>query len=243
MSTIVSPLRATERAPAIGPALVLCAHGARGVAGAAARHAGVLRRQGLFATVEACALFGTPRLETVLAGMPPGPLTVLPFMMAEGYTLLVLEERLRASRPGARLAPALGAHEGVADLLVARALKGLAAHGREPAETALLLVGHGTTRHPDSALTAKRHAAAILDLGLFAEVGVAFLDEAPSVAEAAARFEAPFIAAVGFLTDAGQHGASDVARLLAETGRAGVYFGPIGPDPALLPLIVEAATL
>lgn len=244
MSTTASPLPATEPDPALGmaPALLLCAHGARGVAGAAARHAGVLRRQGRFAAVEACALFGAPKLETVLARTAPGPLTVLPFMMAEGYTLQVLEERLRAARPDARLAPALGAHAGIADLLVARALKGLRAHDREPGETALLLVGHGTTRHPDSARTAKRHAAAIRERGIFAEVGVAFLDEAPAVAEAAAVFAAPFIAGVGFLTDAGQHGASDVARLMAESGRAGVYFGPIGPDPALLPLIVEVAT-
>ncbi|MEZ5863236.1 MAG: hypothetical protein R3D25_03880 [Geminicoccaceae bacterium] len=234
---------AAERNRVVGPALLLCAHGARGVAGAAARHAGVLRRQARFAAVEACALHGAPRLESVLARMAPGPLTVLPFMMAEGYTLQVLEGRLRAARPDARLAPALGSHVGIADLLVARALKGLRAHGRAPHETALLLVGHGTTRHPDSALTAKRHAAVIRGRGVFAEVGVAFLDEAPAVAEAVARLAAPFIAGVGFLTDAGQHGAGDVARLMAETDRAGVYFGPIGPDPALLPLIVEAATL
>ncbi len=243
MSTTVSPLPAIEVPAGLPPALVLCAHGARGVAGAAARHAGVLRRRRLFAAVEACALYGAPRLEIVLAAMAPGPLTVLPFMMAEGYTLRALEERLRTSRPDARLASALGAHEGLADLLVARALKGLRAHGQNPAEAALLLVGHGTARHPDSAATAKRHAATIAGRRLFAEVGVAFLDEPPSVAEAVSRLEAPFVAAVGFLTDAGQHGAGDVARLLAETGRAGVYFGPIGPDPALLPLIVEAATL
>jgi sirohydrochlorin ferrochelatase len=76
---------------------------------------------------------------------------------------------------------------------------------------------------------------------LFAEVAVAFLDERPSVAEAVAGLRAPFIAAVGFLTDAGTHGASDVARLLEATGRPGVYFGPIGPDPAIRSLIVAQA--
>ena len=219
--------------------LLLCAHGARGVAGAAARHARALGRRGLFQAVEACALYGEPRLEAVAARLGPGPLTVLPFMMAEGYTLEKLAGRLSACRSDARLLPALGGHAAMADLLVARALKGLRAHGRGPAATALLLVGHGTTRHRASAATAKRHAAAIGARGIFAEAAAAFLDEAPSVAEAVATLRAPFIAAVGFLTDAGTHGAGDVARLLAETGREGVYFGPIGPDPAMVPLIIE----
>ena len=92
-----------------------------------------------------------------------------------------------------------------------------------------------------SAATARQHAAAIQARRLFAEVAVAFLDEPPSVAEAVAGLRAPFVAAVGFLTDAGTHGAGDVARLLRATGRPGVYFGPIGPDPALRPLIIAQA--
>ncbi len=223
------------------PALLLCAHGARGVAGAAARHARSLGRRGLFRTVGACALYGEPRLEAVVTGLGQGPLTVLPFMMAEGYTLEKLAGRLAACRPDARLLPPLGSSAAMAEVLVARALKGLRAHGRQPSEVALLVVGHGTTRHPASAATARRHADSIRTTGLFAEVATAFLDEAPTLAEAAAGLAAPFVAAVGFLTDAGTHGAGDVARLLAETGRPGVYFGPIGPDPALLPLIVAQA--
>ncbi len=219
--------------------LLLCAHGARGAAGAAARHARAIGRRGLFRTVEACALYGQPRLEAVLGGIDEGPVTVLPFMMAEGYTLEKLAGRLKSCRPDARLLPALGGRAAMADLLVERVRKGLRAHARTLAETALLLVGHGTMRHRSSAETALRHAAVIRDRGLFAEVAVAFLDEPPLVAEAVAGLVAPFIAAVGFLTDAGTHGAGDVARLLAETGRNGVYFGPIGPDPAVVPLILE----
>jgi len=240
MSAIASPPPATE-APAAAAALLLCAHGARGVAGAAARHAATLRRRGLFAAVEAAALYGAPRLEAVLDGMAPGPLTVVPFMMAEGYTLDVLRERLAAMRPDAALARPIGVQQGLTALLVQRAEKGLKAHRRAARETALLLVGHGTTRHPSSAATARFHAQRIVERNRFAEVAVAFLDEAPSVDEAVAGLASPFIAAVGFLTDAGQHGAGDIARLLRATGRRGVYLGPIGPDPALLPLLIEAA--
>ena len=212
MSAIVWRPPVTEAAT-----LLLCAHGARGVAGAAARHARAIGRRGLFRTVEACALYGEPRLEAVLGNINHGPLTVLPFMMAEGYTLEKLAGRLAASRPDARLLPPLGGRAAMANLLVGRALKGLRAHDRMPAETALLLVGHGTTRHRASAETALRHAAAIRARGLFSEVAVAFLDEAPAVGEAVAGLRAPFIAAVGFLTDAGMHGAGDVAPLLAAT--------------------------
>jgi len=239
MSITASPPPATEARPST-TALLLCAHGARGVAGAAARHAGSLRRRGLFAAVEAAALYGAPRLEAVLDGMAPGPLTVVPFMMAEGYTLDVLRARLAAARPDAALARPIGVQEALTELIVARAEKGLRAHHRAARETALLLVGHGTTRHPGSAATARFHAQRIAERNRFAEVAVAFLDEAPSVAEAVASLASPFIAAVGFLTDAGQHGATDIAQLLRATGRRGLYLGPIGPDPALLPLLIDA---
>ena len=240
MSAIACPAPPAEAALA-ATALVLCAHGARGVAGAAARHATVLGRSGRFAEVAACALYGEPRLEATLARLRSPEVTVVPFMLAEGWTVAALAERLHRCRPRARLGPPLGAHDGIADLLLARARKGCLARGWPPGETALLIVGHGTTRHPASAATARRHAAAIAAHAAFAEVATAFLDEAPSIAEAVATLRSPRIAAVGFLTDAGSHGAKDVPRLLRATGRAFVYLGPIGPDPALVPLILDQA--
>jgi sirohydrochlorin ferrochelatase len=96
------------------------------VAGAAARHANALRRQGLFSAVEASALYGEPRLESVVGRLPDGPLDVLPFMMAEGYTLDRLADRLAACRPDARLLRAIGVHAAMADALIARATKGRA---------------------------------------------------------------------------------------------------------------------
>jgi sirohydrochlorin cobaltochelatase len=222
-------------------ALVLCAHGARGLACAAAHQAGAMRRAGLFDAVDACALYGKPRLETVLDCLSGRDVVLVPFLLAEGWTLDVLIERLRPYRGRVRLAPPLGAHDGMAGVLIERALNGCRMRDWPAAETAVLLVGHGSTRHPRSAETTWRHAAAIAGSGRFAEVAAAFLDQAPTVAEMVAELRAPRIATIGYLSDAGNHGAVDIPRLLGRTGRTTAYLGAIGRDPGLLRLIAEQA--
>jgi sirohydrochlorin cobaltochelatase len=222
-------------------ALVLCAHGARGVACAAEHQAGAMRRAGLFEETDACALYGKPRLETVLDRLSGRDVVLVPFLLAEGWTLDVLIERLRTYRGRVRLAPPLGAHDGMAGVLIERALSGCRMRDWPAAETAVLLVGHGSTRHTRSAATTWRHAAGIDRSGRFAQVAAAFLDQTPTVAEAVKKITAPRIATIGYFSDAGNHGAVDVPHLLRRTGRAAAYLGTIGRDPGLLRLIAEQA--
>jgi len=228
------------------PALVICAHGARGVELTAEAHARAIGEQDdgrRFAEVRACALRTEPFLEDVAAALPEGPVVLVPYLMAEGYTLDVLNRRLDALPIAARttVARAVGAHPGMAELLHDMAARSCAEAGWSPDETGMLLVGHGTPKSPTSAATAEAQAARIAERGTFAAVATAFLEQSPTVAEALARPCPARWVAVGFFTDAGEHGREDVPALLAESGAAAVYAGPVGGDPGMAGLIRDAA--
>lgn len=223
-------------------ALVLCAHGIRDGVGAAAGHAERIAARGLFAEVHACALKGSPGLiETVVAVRTP-EMVFAPLLMSEGYTLRTMLRKLAgASTHGvqATVCRPIGVHPHVADMIAAKALALCAAKAWPAAETALLVVGHGTERQPDSGATARRHAAQIAKRSIFAEVTAGFLDEPPRVTEALDGLRTAHCVTVGLFVDAGEHGEKDIPALLAPAGARAVYAGPIGPDPLITELILD----
>ena len=235
------------RAPATEPAwrdaaLVLCAHGIRGGPGVAAEQAATLARRALFAEVHACAHKGEPGLLEVLARIEAPVVYLAPLLMAEGFTLRAMLTRLQTfgrRRPDLRLYRPVGCHPRLADLLAATARTAARQQGWRLRDTALLITGHGTTRHAQAGATARRHAAAIAASGAFAEVATAFLDESPTIPEAVPRLRAPRRVAVGLLVDRGEHGEEDIPRLLAAAGGSAVYTGPIGGDPAIADLVLD----
>jgi sirohydrochlorin cobaltochelatase len=220
-------------------ALVLCAHGIRDGVGSAAEHAERIAGRSLLAEVRACALKGAPGLAEAVAAIGAPELVIMPLLMAEGYTLDAMRRKLRtAANPSTRvtLCRPVGVHPRLADAMTAKALALCAGRAWRPADTALLIVGHGTERHPDSGGTALRHAAQIAAQGIFAEVAVGFLDEPPRVPEALQRLRAERCIAIGLFVDAGEHGEEDVPALL---GDRAAYAGPIGPDPLVTDLILD----
>jgi sirohydrochlorin cobaltochelatase len=223
-------------------ALVLCAHGMRGGVGSAAEHAERIARRNLLAEVRACALKGAPGLTETVASVRAPEMVFTPLLMAEGYTLDAMRRKLRAAaNPATRLVPCrpVGSHPRLADALTAKALALCAGKAWRPADTALLIVGHGAERHPDSGGTALRHAGRIAAQGMFAEVAVGFLDEPPRLPEALKRLRAERCVAIGLFVDAGEHGEEDVPSLLAPVGDRAAYAGPIGPDPVVTDLILQ----
>jgi sirohydrochlorin cobaltochelatase len=223
-------------------ALVLCAHGIRGGVGSAAEHARRIAERNLLAEVRACALKGTPGLAEVVSAIAAPELVFMPVLMAEGYTLDAMRRKLRPAVPPssrATLSRPVGVHPRMADAMAAKASALCAARGWRPEGTALLIVGHGTERHPDSGGTAYRHAAQIAAQGIFAEVATGFLDEPPRVPDALQRLRAERCVAVGLFVDAGEHGEEDVPELLAPAGDRAAYAGPIGPDPLVTDLILD----
>jgi sirohydrochlorin cobaltochelatase len=240
----MSPTRsASPPEPATDTALVLCAHGTRGLAGAVSEHAQALGREAEFGEVGACALYGEPTLETWLDRLDAPKARLVPFMMAEGYTLDALKKRVAEHPKGARveIGRAVGAHPDLTEMIARKARQSCEGAGWDPARTALLLVGHGTKRHAASTRTAEAHACRLAGFGTFAQVATAYLDDDPPVADAIAGLSAPRVVAVGFFTDAGDHGQDDVPELLRATGVPYRYGGPVGPLAGMREVILAQA--
>ena len=200
--------------------------------------------RGLFAEVHACALKGAPGLRDIVAAVRAPELMFAPLLMAEGYTLQAMLRKLESAIDRARrvtVCRPIGVHPRLAEMIATRARALCATKAWRPGETALLIVGHGTERHPDSGATARRHAAQIAAAAIFAEVATGFLDEPPRVPEALGALRAPHCVAVGLFVDAGEHGEEDIPALLAPAGERAVYAGPIGPDPLVTELILDQA--
>lgn len=231
--------RSTDHAPA----LVLCAHGINGQAGVVTRHARAIPPAQPFASIHGAALHGDPRLETVLNGLAGRTIVLVPYMMAEGYTLETLKRRVAGheAAPRVRIARPIGTARVLTDLIGEMGNRTCLDQGWRTRSTALLLVGHGTRRNPASGRTAEAHLRELCRTGAFAEVAAAFLDQTPSIADAVTALTARHIVAVGFFTDAGNHGADDVPEHLAGTGRTAVYAGPIGTDRRLPGLLRQHA--
>jgi sirohydrochlorin cobaltochelatase len=225
-------------------ALVLCAHGIRGGVGGAAEHAARIAAHRVFAEVHSCALKGAPGLSEVVATVSAREIVFAPLLMAEGYTLQAMLRKLQGASDRATpvtVCRPIGVHPRLAEMIATRGRALCATKSWQPADTALLIVGHGTERHPDSGATAHRHAAQIAARAIFAEVATAFLDERPHVPEALRALGAPACVAVGLFVDAGEHGEEDIPALLAPAGARAVYAGPIGPDPLITELILDQA--
>jgi hypothetical protein len=122
-------------------------------------------RSGFRETV-AATLFGTPRIEEVVATVHGSPIVVVPLFMAKGVTYEALRDRLAGLSCSDRLAPSVAAYGW-------RELQRL---GWRAEETGLLLVGHGSRRHPASGRATARLASEIGNLALFADTAAAFLE-------------------------------------------------------------------
>ena len=103
---------------------------------------------------------------------------------------------------------------------------------------ALLLVGHGSTRHPGAGRVLHRHAEALRGAGLFAEVAVGLLNGTPSVAEGLAGLTVPTVHVVPFFMEDGYFARVAVPRALEASGdtRALGLCAPIGSHAGMVAL-------
>jgi len=242
--SIIPKAPATNGARTAAPALVLCAHGARGGLSAAPAHAARLARLGRFSVVRWGCVKGEPQIEAVIDLLPARDILIAPLLMAEGYTAgkilpATLAGLVRPDRTVTLCRP-VGSHPRIAELIATAARETCVEHGWRPEETALIVLGHGTPRDDSSADTARRHAAALARAGAFAGVETAFLEQRPDLTDAlrsCARHRHAVI--VGFFADRGRHADRDVPRLLREAGSAAAYAGPIGIRPEIAELVLD----
>jgi len=211
-------------------------------------HAARLRATGLFASVGFGVLRGEPNAAQALAALDATTVHVVPFFMSDGYfseTALPHALGPAAALPRVRICAPVGAHSGLAQLIAARALRHAETAKILPATLSLLLVGHGSKTSPASARATRQHAATVAALRHFAAVHVAFLEQAPKLAEAIFQVTAGPLAVLGLFAGEGLHGGEDVPGLIAAAHRRRGAAGPplldlgvIGDEPGMADLVL-----
>ena len=234
------PALATE-----APALLLVGHGSRlhGAGGALERNTARLRADPRFSAVALGWLRGEPSVEEALAQLTVRRVVVVPLLMGDGPLVRKeLPSRLAGAERELHLCPPLGLAPGLARRLRDRALAACENAGLIAADTTVLLVGHGSSADPASALATRAQAGRLAALGPFRDVMPVFLDEEPTLAAALPAADGPIVV-VGFFALAGRHAAIDVPALVAQHGGRGrcVYAGTIGDDPALTNIVLDQA--
>ena len=207
---------------------------------------------------------GAPSVATAIAQLTEGTdhervtVTVVPFMTAAGhYATNVLPELLHNATDPARVrllfTKPVGAHPRLARVLHRRALRRAALSGWSPGDTALVLVGHGTRRHPASRDTAFAHVRRLRAHG-WLSVDAAFIDDDPTISEVLSRATAARLLVVPFLVGGASHAAVDIpealgarldatdeARLVQSTVRDILLDEPVGRDDELADLAADLA--
>lgn len=232
--------------------MILVGHGSRHSSAAGEplpRLAAAVQRAGGYAPVRTATLLGPgPRPADAIADLGGRPVRVVPVTMCDGQTARTDIPAAFADRPSGlappwlTFCPPVGTHPALAALIARRARA--AAGAGAAAATSLLLIGHGSQRLAASATATCLQAARLATRGGFREVSVAFLEQAPRLAEVLTVLPGPIIA-VGLFATAGRHATLDVDHALAAADRGDVrYLGPIGGDPALarVVLAILAAT-
>jgi len=216
----------------VSGALVLAAHGSRRDPAANAlvrRLAQAVRERRLFAEVAVAFHQGEPGFDAVLDELEDEAVTVVPVMTSAGhYADKGLPEALARNRRHSsvrlRVTPPVGSHPGIAPLVARRVGELLREYTLSRAETAVLLAGHGTPRHPASRETTLQLAETLRRRGVASEAVAGFLDDEPALDDALATIRSDAVVVIPFLIGGGTHAGEDVPRA-------------IGLDPGDLPLV------
>lgn len=128
--------------------------------------------------------------------------------------------------------PPVGCHPALPGLIHRRALEA----ATDPAETGLLLIGHGS-KEGSANRTPEAIARALRDLGGFGEVVTAYLEQAPFARDWRDLMSKPKIVAQPLLLSAGMHASADLPPLFA--GSEAVLLQGIGSEEEIAGLILD----
>lgn len=229
-------------------------------------HADAIRAAGAFGEVAVCFWKEEPSMREVLRMVESDDVYVVPDFISEGYfTRTVIPRELGLTGPvtqvGSRVikycAP-VGSHPHMTEVLLKRARE--TAADVPPAETSLVIVGHGTALNDNSAVAAKEQVARIGALGLYGEVLAAYMEEPPLIAEWDQLTRCPNVLVVPFFIADGLHSYQDIPVLLGieeegapaasqrevfrrnpyqARGRRLYYASAIGTEPTMAGIILD----
>ncbi|WP_350245158.1 DR2241 family protein [Deinococcus sonorensis] len=247
--------------------LVLIGHGSHlnpESAAAVYRYAELLRSRHLFDEVVEGYWKEEPSLRQVLRTCAYTDVTVIPMFISEGYfTETVIPRELGLGHQGPvpregvartiggrtlRYTLPYGVHPRMSEVILERAREVLPDASGE--DTALVVIGHGTTRNENSNKVVYQNAELIRQQGLFAEVHALFLDEEPKAADWRERVQARRVVMVPFFASEGWHTLETIPEDLELRGEVThfsdpaqtVYYArPVGTHPAVADVIVQLA--
>lgn len=222
-------------------ALIIATHGSHLSAAAsvpAQAHAAAIRQLGIFDEVRVGSWKEEPSLARAFDGLPSGRITVVPFFMAEGYfTSVVIPREMRLEGPVSmvdghevRTGMPVGMHPRMAAVVAERAREAGAG-----TTTQVVLLGHGTLKHPGSRGTVEALAGRLVREGRFGAVVPAFIDDEPRLESVAAgRGD---IVVVPYFVAEGWH----VGATITATVPGVVYTAPAGTHPDIARVIMDIA--
>ncbi len=229
--------------------LVLAAHGAGDASPANQQVREIayrLRQVSSFRRVEPAFRLGRPSFATALRGLGPETAVVVPLLTSRGYfynRVLAHEvNRYRLPGVGPRILTApLGEHPRLLELAQERILEAWRRLGCETGST-VIVIGHGTRRHPQSGDTTRALADSLKDRlqsrlphrSSKVQVEPAFLDASPGLEGVVAAHGAGPLVALPFLFGGGGHTDRDIPQCLEK------HLGPSGRAPRQTPWAVTA---
>jgi sirohydrochlorin cobaltochelatase len=212
----------------------------------------------------------------VLANLSAPRIFVVPLFISEGYfSTKVIPPALGFSFPDQlklkkqnsehHYCWPVGSHDLMTSVILARAREMAEQFpfpcAPRPAETTLLIAGHGTGRHSHSRRAVERQVALIQGLNRFASVGGVFMEEAPFIKGCHETVKTKNIVVVPFFISDGLHVVEDIPVLLGEpeavvkqrlaagqptwrnpteiNGRRIWYAPSVGTEPLLAEVILE----
>ena len=107
----------------------------------------------------------------------------------------------------------------------------------------LLLLGHGSSKHPGSSRSVRQHAEILRQRGCFSEVRIAFLKEEPFIQDALDDLETERLAIVPDFLAEGYFTKQVIPELLGieQLPESSHYHDPVGTHPMMQVLIYQAA--
>lgn len=219
-----------------------------------------LRRGGLYDEVAVAFNLGAPHYSEVIDELDAEMIVVVPVLTSDGHFYQkVLPEALRQNRRydacDVRITPPLGTHPTIARLFCQHAAGALARYRLDPAQTTLLVVGHGSRRDTRSQ-TATAHLANLLaERRLCRYVDAAYLEADPTIQEVAAQHRDRNLVVLPFFIGGAVHTQRDLPAALGVTldpdvdpptavhsdGRAIVFAAALGHEPAIADIIRDLA--
>jgi sirohydrochlorin cobaltochelatase len=259
--------------------LVVFGHGTRLNAESAApifQHAAELRRRKIFAEVREAFWKQEPHIKKILAEISEPRVFIVPFFISEGYfsTQIIPKElgfsfpeslNLKTKHSARFYCSPVGSHDSMTKVILSRAdevvKKFPFPRAPKPADTTLLIAGHGTGRNANSRKAVERQVELIRAQNIYAAVGAVFMEETPFIKGCHESVKTKNIIVVPFFISDGLHAVEDIPVLLGEpervvkerlaagqptwrnpTGCAGKliwYSSSIGTEPLLADVILE----